>query len=143
MQTLNKLLISLLLLCLSHTVCAETNFTGPDLSGIYECTGVDNHEGKYSGTVTIALILAQSTKHYGAYSFKLEVPGFGTYLGQAAARGLEMAVHFVLTDQTTKDYGTGIASFKKNKTGKWAFNKYYYEPEFKGGNFGMEDCTQR
>jgi hypothetical protein len=27
--------------------------------------------------------------------------------------------------------------------GKWTFKKYYYEPEFKAGNFGMEDCTQR
>jgi hypothetical protein len=31
----------------------------------------------------------------------------------------------------------------KGKGGKWTFHKYYYEPEFKGGNFGVEDCTHR
>ena len=27
--------------------------------------------------------------------------------------------------------------------GKWSFSKYYYEPEFKGGNYGTETCRQR
>lgn len=47
------------------------------------------------------------------------------------------------TDPAPKDYGTGIASFAKNKNGKWTFTKYCYEPEFKGGNFGTETCFQR
>ena len=127
----------LIYLCLfasmSSTAIAKSAFTGPDLSGIYDCTGNDDHEGKYNGTVTLELVPSQSLSQYGAYKFKLEVPGFGVYLGQAAARGTEMAMHFALTDQSTKDFGTGIASFKKNKTRKWSFNKYYYEPEFKGG----------
>lgn len=71
------------------------------------------------------------------------MPGYGTYLGQAVAQGTQLAVHFALTDQSTKDYGTGIASFAKNDAGKWNFDKYYYEPEFKGGNFGTENCVQR
>jgi hypothetical protein len=54
-----------------------------------------------------------------------------------------MGVHFALTDQSTKDYGTGIATFAKGKKGKWVFEKYYYEPEFKGGNYGTERCVQR
>lgn len=42
-----------------------------------------------------------------------------------------MAIHFALTDQSTKDYGTGIAEFS-HQGGKWSFRKYYYEPELQG-----------
>lgn len=122
---------------------AKPPFTGQDFSGIYDCAGDDSHEGKYSGTVTMELVPSQSTGQYGAYKFKLEVPGYGAYLGQAAANGKHAAMHFALADQSTKDYGTGIASFNKNKAGKWSFSKFYYEPEFKGGNYGMEECTHR
>jgi hypothetical protein len=124
-------------------VNSKPAFTGEDLSGVYNCTGDDRHEGKYSGTVTMELIPSQSVNNYGAYKFKLEVPNYGTYQGQAAAHGTNVAMHFALTDQSTKDYGTGIANFKKNKAGKWSFSKFYYEPEFKGGNFGTEQCSQR
>lgn len=54
-----------------------------------------------------------------------------------------MAIHFALTDPGTQDYGTGIASFKQNKQGQWSFSKYYYEPAFKGGNHGTEECVRR
>lgn len=118
-------------------------FAGPDFSGVYDCTGKDHHEGPYTGTVTLSLVRTQSFGQYGAYDFKLEVPGYGTYPGQAAAHGRQMAIHFALTDQRTKDYGTGIASFAIGKGGKWTFHKFYYEPEFKGGNFGTEDCVRR
>lgn len=122
---------------------AKPAFSGSDFSGVYDCKGDDSHEGKYSGTVTLQLVPSQSLNQYGAYKFKLEVPEYGVYLGQAAASGAQMAMHFALTDQNTKDYGTGIASFKKNKAGKWSFSKFYYEPEFKGGNYGTEECAQR
>jgi len=89
------------------------------------------------------LVPSQSMNNYGAYKFKLDVPNYGTYSGQAAAHGSNAAMHFALADQSTKDYGTGIANFKKNKAGKWSFNKFYYEPEFKGGNYGTEECTRR
>lgn len=127
----------------SASAGAKLAFTGPDFSGVYDCKGSDDHEGPYTGTVTLELVAAQSFGEYGAYNFRLEVPGYGAYPGQAAARGKQMAIHFALTDQSTKDYGTGIATFAKNKGGKWTFSKYYYEPEFKGGNFGVEDCVQR
>ena len=133
--------ISFTLVCLSAN--AQTAFTGTDFSGIYDCTGQDNSEGAYTGKVTIKLVPTKSTGEYGAYKFKLEVPGFGAYPGHAAALGNNMAIYFANTEPVTKDFGTGIASFTKNKTGKWAFKKFYYEPEFKGGNFGMELCTAR
>lgn len=125
------------------SVGAKPAFSGPDLSGIYDCTGNDNHEGKYTGTVTLELVKEQSVQQSGAYKFKLEVPGYGTYPGHAAAQGTTMAIHFALTDPSTKDFGTGIASFKKNRFGKWTLSKYYYEPEFKGGNYGTEECVHR
>lgn len=132
----------LLAALLPATAPAAPAFTGTDYSGIYDCTGDDAHEGKYTGVVTLALDRTQSVGEYGAYSFKLEVPGYGTYVGEAAAQGQQMAVHFALPDQSTRDYGTGIARFAKKK-GKWTFRKYYYEPEFKGGNYGTEDCVRR
>jgi len=140
---LHKLLICLCLLTIAPITNAKPAFTGQDFSGVYDCTGDDSHEGKYTGTVTMELVRSQSLNNYGAYKFKLEVPNYGTYSGQAAAHGTNVAMHFALTDQSTKDYGTGIANFKKNKTGKWSFSKFYYEPEFKGGNYGTEECTRR
>lgn len=121
---------------------ANPNFSGPDLSGTYSCQGDDAHEGKYTGKVTLQLIPEQSVGRNGAYSFKLEVPGYGAYPGHAATQGTTAAIYFANTDPVTKDFGTGVATFKKNGKGKWTFKKFYYEPEFKGGNYGFEICTQ-
>ena len=114
-----------------------------DYSGVYDCTGDDAHEGKYTGIVTMKLKPEHSKGNDASYDFKLEVPGYGTYLGHAAATGSVAAMHFALTDKSTKDYGTGIAQFKRNDDGKLSFRKFYFEPEFKGGNTGIEDCTRR
>lgn len=139
---LKKTVVLVLLSVGAATAIAAPAFTGPDLSGVYTCKGMDAHEGAYTGTVTLELVREQSTASYGAYRFKLEVPGYGAYPGEAASNGTQMAIHFALTDQATKDYGTGIASFRK-KQGKWSFKKFYFEPEFKGGNYGTESCVQR
>ena len=71
------------------------------------------------------------------------MPGYGRYPGHAASDGPDMAIHFALTDPSTQDYGTGIARFTKTRDGRWQFRKWYYEPAFKGGNFGRETCTQQ
>jgi hypothetical protein len=118
-------------------------FTGTDYSGVYDCIGQDAKEGEYTGIVTLKLNVKQSSGKYGAYDFKLEVPDYGTYPGQAVSLGKTLAIHFALNDSISKDYGTGIATFAKNKKGKLTFHKFYYEPEFKGGNNGTEDCVQR
>jgi hypothetical protein len=134
-----------LLLCLAAPVMAaerKAPYTGPDFSGVYECRGEDSHEGRYTSTVTLELVKAQSVGKYAAYTFKMEVPGYGSYPGHVAANGLNAAIYFALNDSATKDYGTGIAQFSR-KGGKWQFNKYYYEPEFKGGNYGTETCLQK
>lgn len=132
----------MLLLMFTGAVQAAT-FTGQDYSGVYNCTGDDAHEGEYTGKVTLKLIPAHSRGQYASYDFKLEVPGYGTYLGHAAGNGNDLAMHFALTDPSTRDYGTGIAEMKKNNQGKLSFRKFYYEPEFKGGNTGLEDCVKQ
>jgi len=137
-----RLIASLLLAAATAAHAAPQPFTGIDYSGRYACQGLDDHEGPYTGTVTLALVREQSSGAHGAYRFELEVPGYGRYPGQAASKGAQMAIHFALTDQATKDYGTGIATFSKTRDGRWQFSKWYYEPEFKGGNFGSESCTQ-
>lgn len=88
--------------------CAQAHeaFTGPDLSGVYACEGDDAHEGKYTGTVTVELIRQQSVGRNGAYTFKLEVPGYGAHPGHAAAQGATAAIYFANTDPGTNDFGT-------------------------------------
>ncbi len=140
---MKKAAILLAMLGVCGVAQAKPAFTGTDYSGVYDCTGDDAHEGKYTGTVTLKLNAAQSTGEYAAYDFKLEVPGFGAYPGHAAGRGSQLAIHFANTDPKTKDYGTGIATVKKGKDGKLTFRKYYYEPEYKGGNYGIEDCVKK
>lgn len=138
-----KSLLPIALMLASKLALAAPVFTGPDFTGVYDCTGQDNLEGPYTGVVTIELVRERSTGPHGAYLFKLEVPGYGAYPGHAASRGRDMAIYFANVDPATKDYGTGIAHFSRNKAGKWTFAKFYHEPEFKGGNFGMETCIQR
>ena len=114
-----------------------------DFSGTYACTGQDAQEGPYTGTVKLTRVEAHSTANQGSYQFTLEVPNSGLYSGEAVSDGTMMAMHFALPDQTNRDYGTGIARFIRTKQGKWMFNKFYYEPEFKGGNHGSELCVQQ
>jgi hypothetical protein len=140
---MKKLAAILALFACGSLAQAKPAFNAPDYSGVYACTGVDAHEGKYTGTVTMQLVPEQSMGNHGAYRFKLEVSEFGAYLGHAVSEGDKLAIHFALKDQSTKDYGTGIATIRKGKNGKWAFSKFYYEPEYKGGNTGTEECVQK
>jgi hypothetical protein len=121
---------------------AQPIFTGQDYSGVYECKGNDTHEGAYTGTVTMQRKPDHSFGTYAGYDFKLEVPGYGVYLGHAAANGAHVAMYFALTDPKTHDFGTGVSEMKK-KSGRWSFHKFYFEPEYKGGNTGVEDCVMK
>ncbi|KAB2970104.1 hypothetical protein [Zoogloea sp.] len=141
MNSLHRLTLLTALACFS--AASQAAFRGEDFSGIYDCTGQDSQEGPYKGTVTLELEPAHSEGKLGAYRFKLEVPDYGAYPGHAAANGRQMGIYFANTDPAPRDFGTGIASFSRNKAGKWTFSKYYYEPEFKGGNHGTEHCVQR
>ena len=134
--------LSCLLFATSITAMAAP-YTGTDYSGVYDCTGQDHTEGEYKGTVTMRLASKFSDGEYGSYEFLLEVTGFGAYPGHAASQGNKMAIYFANKDPKDHDFGTGIATFSKNQRGKWSFVKFYYEPEYKKGNFGKENCIQR
>jgi hypothetical protein len=138
-----KISALLVILLAAGAASAQSPYTGPDFSGVYDCKGNDGHDGPYTGKATLALVRPQSTGEYAAYRFEVTVPEFGAYPGEAAAHGMEMAVHFANTDPKTKDFGIAIARFAIGTGGKWTFHNYYYEPEYKGGNYGIEDCTQR
>lgn len=120
-----------------------------DLSGVYACEGDDAHEGKYTGKVTMKLRPEHSRGIDASYDFQLEVPNYGTYKGHAATHGMHAAMHFALPIDhgeyggKTHDYGTGIAEFKQNAKGQLSFRKFYFEPAFKGGNTGVEDCVKQ
>lgn len=115
----------------------------PDYSGVYDCKGKDAAEGDYTATITLTLNKAQSAEGYGAYDFKMEVPDFGTYPGEAVAKGDKLAIFFGLDKPGSQDHGTGLATVKKNAKGQWTFRKFYYEREYKGGNHGTESCVKR
>jgi len=121
---------------------AGSQTISPDLSGTYDCTGQDSQEGPYTAVVTLTSQSAHSAGRHRAYDFKMEVPGYGTYLGQAVGAGAQLAIHFALTDPATHDFGTGLARVFKRQ-GRLGFSKFYYEPEFKGGNHGTEECLRR
>lgn len=133
-MTLTRYMLPLLLLA------ATTH--AADFSGRYVCEGRDAREGKYAGIVTLDRVPEHSRESHDAYRFTLTVPGFGRYEGQAVGRGRHLGVHFALTDQTDKDYGTGLATFTRLRDGRWSFSKFYYEPEYHGGNHGLESCVQ-
>lgn len=143
MKNTLKLCVLTALLAAAPLLVSAAKFEGPNYSGVYDCKGVDQHEGPYTGTATLSLNATQSRGPYGAYDFKLEVPGYGIYPGQAVSQGKQLALHFALTDPAPKDYGTGIATVFRDKQGRISFRKFYYEPEFKGGNNGMETCVMR
>lgn len=139
---MKSFIAALCLLCTASLVYAKPNFSGPDLSGTYSCQGNDASEGAYTAKVKLQLIPEHSIGKNGAYSFQFDVPGYGSYPGHVATQGTAAAIYFANTDTSTKDFGTGLANFKKNSKGKWAFKKYYYQPEYKCGNHGFETCTQ-
>lgn len=140
---MKKIIGLILALSITQAAQAKAAFTGQDFSGVYDCVGEDAHEGKYKGVVTLVLNSSQSVGQFGAYTFRLEVENFGVYIGEAAADGNKMAIHFGLNQSGTKDHGTGIATFNTHADGKVGFHKFYYEREYKGGNHGTEDCLKR
>lgn len=131
-------LIGLLALLAGPAFAAPT-----DLSGVYDCTGEDASEGAYNGTVTMERVAAHSVGRNVAYRFRLDVPGYGSYPGEAVSEGGWIAITFAHTDPSTKDYGTGIARVFRRADGRLAFHKFYYEAAFKGGNHGTETCVRR
>lgn len=126
-----------------QTPTLAATYQTPDFSGVYTCKGQDAHEGPYDAQAELQRVPGHSVGPDVAYRFELRVPGYGSYPGHAVARGRTAAIHFALTDPAPRDFGTGLARFSRNAQGKWQFDKFYYEPEFKGGNHGSEHCVQQ
>ena len=119
-----------------------SSLSANDFSGTYQCNGNDGSEGAYQGEVIMKKIPEFSKDTYASYEFVLKVPGFGDYHGFASANKLDVAVYFALDDRKNEDYGVGIAKFKRSDNKLWSFHKFYFEPGYKGGNTGFEDCIQ-
>ena len=137
------MLLALATLFLSATAEARSSAKPIDYSGVYACKGEDAQEGPYTGTVTLQRVPAHSRASYSAYTFTLEVPGYGAYPGHGVLQGRHMAIYFANTDPTPRDFGTGLATFNRNRAGQVTFTKFYYQPEFKGGNHGLESCVRQ
>ena len=80
--------------------------------------------------------LASSAHLSSKYRIKVTIPP------QAGANGATMGIHFVRTEPTIKNHGTGIAQFSKSKAGKRQFTKHYHRPEFKGRNVGTRPASR-
>lgn len=125
-----------------HAVEKPQKVSGADLSGTYDCTGQDAHDGAFKAKVT----LTRDPKHdkgvFAGYRYRMDVEGFGGYPGSAAADGDRLAITFANEDAAKKDYGTAIARVTRANGGV-TIEKYYYQPEYHGGNHGMETCVRR
>ncbi|CDG85071.1 hypothetical protein [Janthinobacterium agaricidamnosum] len=138
-----KRILMCALAVLSCSAYAQPAFTGNNFSGTYDCAGNDNRDGAFGVTLKVALAAAQSSGDRGAYTLTMEVPDYASYKGSAIAKGKQVAVSFANLDTSGKDYGTSVGTMSKNKANKWVFTSYYYQPEYKGGGFGTETCTQQ
>jgi hypothetical protein len=118
-----------------------TGASAQDYSGVYDCVGMDYNEGEFVGTVTMTLEESHSNDDYQSYTFILEVPDFGVYNGFAAAKGEHAGIYFALDDKANEDYGVSTARFFTDSEGRINFHKFYFEPNYKGGNTGTEDCV--
>lgn len=125
-----------------HAADEAPRFTGADLSGVYDCTGRDAHDGEFKATVTLARDAKHSQARLAGYRYRMEVEGFGAYPGSAAADGDRLAITFANEDPVKKDYGTAIAKVTRAKD-KVTIEKFYYQPEYQGGNHGVETCIRR
>lgn len=151
----------------SHTVLADNTEDKLNLAGIYKCTGFDNYEGSFDGTITLTLDeKASDFEHnFGSYQFTLNATingkEIGNYDGYAAAHGSNLAIYFENINHTDPvaltDRGVGIAqvSHKQDVVGKFTttINKFYYLPKYKRdatdgkgkggmGGFGTESCVK-
>lgn len=132
------------LLCLATSAwAAPSAFTGEDLSGSYNCTGHDNHDGDYKASLVLHLDKARSEGQYAAYTLVLTIPGeVAHYNGAMVVEGNRLAMMFSSSDPLSKDSGTGLGTITHDAKGQPGFSKFYFEPDYKGGNTGTESCNR-
>jgi len=81
-----------------------------------------------------------STDKIAGYTFS--IPNYqGGYKGFATFDGKSLAIYFSNMDTSSEtaknDYGVGIAQITRH-----GFKKVYYQPTYKGGNTGFEECEK-
>jgi hypothetical protein len=116
--------------------------TAPDFSGTYACTGTDSHDGDFKATMTLTRDKKNSSGSHAGYVFQMK-DDHTVYDGSAAAHGKLVAITFANQDASKKDFGTSIATVTEEKAGGFKFEKFYYEPEYKGGGHGVETCVTK
>lgn len=139
---LKPALLTTLLLC-GASAFAAGPFTGNDISGVYTCTGQDVKDGAYTITATFRINHDQSTGNQGSYQVHWTVPGLGDYVGIAVSDGSYIAASFANTKPGSKDYGLGLATTNVDMRNQLHFSNFYFEPDYKGGDHGTEDCVQQ
>jgi hypothetical protein len=130
--------------CSLSFACPNAEIVGKDLSGSYECKGLDHHDGKFSGIFNLKRVKSVSDGQHANYTFNFtdDTGHKVIYTGYAivAHNNSPLAVYFSNTDAKQKD-DFGVATVVVGaKNGKFTLNESYYQPTYYGGNYGTKQC---
>jgi hypothetical protein len=129
---------------------ASAAFAMPNLTGEYQCSGQDSHDGAYNHKLFITPDVKASApeRDFGAYQFTTEI-----HKGYIAAQGDAYALYFEPKDKKalgdSKDFGVGIVTvthaMDKNGKDTLTLHSSYYQPEYqrdKNGGRGLATCLK-
>lgn len=134
-------------LCGLSFACPNAEIIGKDLSGSYECKGLDHHDGKFSGILNLKRDNSVNDGKNANYKFnftddngqKVIYTGYAT----VSHNNSPLAVYFSNTDVKQKD-DFGIATIMVDvKKGKLVLHESYYQPTYYGGNYGTKECIMK
>lgn len=138
------ILASLLLtVCSIQIAEAKPNFVGTNYSGTYTCKGNNNKVGNYQVQATLMLNRAASRGSIGIYDFNVETENSFVYKGKAVANLNKVAFTLSMTELSSSEFSTGIATIQKNKAGKFSYTNHYYEIDSSIGTYGKETCVMQ
>ena len=112
---------------------------GRDISGVYECSGRDEHLGAYEERYELRLDPTHHASNSHGYSTKGYMNGALAYTGEAIAVGKHVAVNFMSSSDKT-DHGTVIGTLDFKAPIK--FKGEYFESLYSGGNSGTIMCSR-
>jgi hypothetical protein len=140
---MKRTIIASLLLTVSsiHIAEAKPNFVGANYSGTYTCKGNNNKVGNYQVQAKLMLNRAASRGNIGIYDFHVETENSFVYRGKAVANLNKVAFTLSMTELSSSEFSTGIATIQKNKAGKYAYTNHYYEIDSNIGTYGKEYCV--
>jgi hypothetical protein len=140
---MKRTIIASLLLTVSSVQIAEakSNFVGANYSGTYICKGNNNKVGNYQVQAILTLNRAASRGSIGIYDFHVETENSFAYKGKAVANLNKVAFTLSMTELSSSEFSTGVATILKNKAGKFAYTNHYYEIDSNVGTYGKEYCV--